>query len=59
MRMSLTRAAILSADHIYLHFEGEEKRAVYQEAIAGEDIYKMPIRSVLNQDMKELEVYYR
>ncbi|MCD6211459.1 MAG: 6-phosphogluconolactonase [Sulfurovum sp.] len=59
MRMSLTRAAILSADHIYLHFEGEEKRAVYQEAIAGEDMYKMPIRSVLNQDIKDIEVYYR
>ena len=59
MRMSLTRTAILSADHIYLHFEGEEKRTVYKEAITGEDMYKMPIRSVLNQDIKDIEVYYR
>jgi len=58
-RMSLTRSAILSANNLYLHFEGEEKRAVYEEALAGDDMYKMPIRSVLNQDMKELEVYYR
>lgn len=58
MRMSLTRSAILSAKHIYLYFEGLEKRAVYQEVIAGDDMYKMPIRSVLNQDIKDVEVYY-
>jgi len=58
MRMSLTRQAILSAAHIYLHFEGKEKLAVYEEAIAGEDMYKMPIRSVLNQEFKDVEVYY-
>ena len=58
MRMSLTRQAILSAAHIYLHFEGKEKLAVYEEAIVGEDMYKMPIRSILNQDIKDVEVYY-
>jgi len=57
-RMSLTLWAILSADNIYLHFEGEEKIAVYGKAITGEDIYEMPIRAVLNQDMKDIEVYY-
>jgi 6-phosphogluconolactonase len=58
MRMSLTRSAILSATHIYLHFEGEEKLAVYGDVITGDDMYKMPIRSVLNQDIKDVEVYY-
>jgi 6-phosphogluconolactonase len=58
-RMSLTLRAILSAKHLYLHFEGEEKIAVYKEAIKGEDVFAMPIRSVLNQDMKEIEVFYR
>lgn len=57
-RMSLTLPAILSAEHIYLHFEGEEKIAVYGDAITGEDIYQMPIRAVVNQDSKDLEVYY-
>lgn len=57
-RMSLTCSAILSATHIYLHFEGEEKLAVYGDVITGDDMYKMPIRSVLNQDMKDVEVYY-
>ena len=58
MRMSLTRSAILSANTLYLHFEGKEKLALYEEVIAGEDMYIMPIRSVLNQDIKDVEVYY-
>jgi len=58
-RMSLTRWAILGAKHIYIHFEGKEKIAVYEEAIGGDDIYTMPVRSVLNQEIKEIEVYYR
>ncbi len=59
LRMSLTLRAILSAKHIYIHFEGKEKLAVYEAAIAGEDRYEMPIRAVLNQDIKETEVFYR
>ncbi|MBU1667947.1 6-phosphogluconolactonase [bacterium] len=58
-RMSLTLKAILSASHLYLHFEGEEKQAVYKEAIRGEDRFTMPIRSILNQEHKDIEVYYR
>lgn len=58
-RMSLTLPAILSASHLYLHFEGQEKQSVYQEAISGEDSFTMPIRTVLNQDSKDIEVYYR
>jgi 6-phosphogluconolactonase len=59
MRMSLTLAAILSAKHLYLHFEGREKQAVYQEAVEGEDRYKMPIRSILHQNITDVEVYFR
>ena len=58
MRMSLTRSAILSANTLYLHFEGKEKLALYEEVIAGDDMYIMPIRSVLNQNIKDVEVYY-
>lgn len=58
-RMSLSRWAILGAKHIYIHFEGKEKFAVYEEAIAGEDMYMMPIRSILNQEYKEIEVFYQ
>jgi 6-phosphogluconolactonase len=58
MRMSLTLSAILSAEHLYLHFEGKEKLSVYEKAISGADRHTMPIRSVLNQDIKDIEVYY-
>jgi 6-phosphogluconolactonase len=58
-RMSLTLNTILSAKHLYLHFEGEEKQKVYEEALKGEDTMKMPIRAVLNQNIKEIEVYYQ
>lgn len=57
-RMSLTLQAILSAQHLYLHFEGAKKFKVYQEAIASDDMYAMPIRSILHQKLKEIEVYY-
>ena len=59
MRISLTRHAILSAARIYLHFEGDEKIAVYKEVKAGDDMVAMPLRAILNQDIKDVEVYYR
>lgn len=59
IRMSLTRSAILSATRIFLHFEGKEKIAVYNEVIAGDDMFSMPIRAILNQDKKDIEVYFR
>ncbi len=58
-RMSLTKEAILSAQNIYLHFEGKEKKTVYDKVIAGIDKYEMPISSVINQMRKKIEVYYR
>ena len=58
MRMSLTRWAILNAAHLYLHFEGKEKLGVYEEAMGGEDMHSMPIRSILKQNKKDVEVYY-
>ncbi len=58
-RMSLTRAAILSAGHLYLHFEGDEKRAVYLSALKGDDMHALPIRSVLQQERTDIKVYYR
>ena len=57
-RMSLTLNAILSAKNIILHIEGEEKLNVYNEAVSLNDKYKMPISSVLNQEMKDIEVYH-
>jgi len=45
-RMTLTLSAILSAPSVYLHIEGERKRAVL-EAAAGNPRSPLPIRAVL------------
>jgi 6-phosphogluconolactonase len=57
-RMSLTLKAILSAKNLYLHIEGSEKLDVYEKALRGKDSFDMPIRAVLHQNIKDLEVYY-
>ncbi|MEA3523293.1 MAG: 6-phosphogluconolactonase [Campylobacterota bacterium] len=57
VRMSLTRKAILNAQTLYLHFEGKDKYTVYEEALKGDDMLKMPIRSILQQEIKDIEVY--
>lgn len=57
-RMSLTFSAIISAGNLYLHFEGEKKRLVFNEALHGDDTEAMPIRAFLHQEIKDIEVYY-
>ncbi|XPV69321.1 MAG: 6-phosphogluconolactonase [Halarcobacter sp.] len=57
-RMSLNLKAILSADKIYLHIEGQEKFDVYKKALESKDIYTTPISSVLNSEHKNIEVFY-
>lgn len=56
-RMSLTLGAILSAHHVYLHFQGVSKLNVYKEALNGTDTFAMPIRAIINQTDKKIEVY--
>lgn len=58
-RMSLTRSAILSAKHLYLHFEGKEKLDVYREVISGDDMNELPVRSILQQEITDVKVYFR
>jgi len=57
-RLGLTRAAILSSNHIFLHFEGEEKLQVYKSAIKNDNFNIYPISSILNQKLKDIEVYF-
>lgn len=58
-RMSLTPSAILGSKHLYLHFEGDEKRALYEEVIDGNDIYEYPVRAFLQQEKNDIKVYFR
>lgn len=56
-RMSLSLSAIMSAKNIYLHFEGEEKQQIFEKALEGDNSREMPIRAILNQTTKQIEVY--
>ena len=58
IRMSLTLKAMLSSNRVYLHFQGNSKLDIYEKAMSGDDIFTMPIRSILKQHTKEIEVYY-
>ena len=55
-RVTLTLPLIVEARHLFLHIEGEEKRAVLRAAEAGEDVEEMPVRAVL--DAANLEVVW-
>jgi 6-phosphogluconolactonase len=49
-RLTLTLAALLDARFLALHIEGQEKRDVFDTALAGTDASAMPVRAVLHQD---------
>ncbi len=57
-RLSLTRVAILSSIHIFLHFEGRDKLQVYKSAIKTDNFNIYPVSSILNQKLKNIEVYF-
>lgn len=55
-RISLTLAALLKSKKVFLHLTGDAKKKVYEDAMAGSDIYQMPIRAVLQN--KDVEVIW-
>lgn len=62
-RLSLTRAALLDAEHRYLHITGEDKLAVLNEALraAPEGRYvagAAPITGLLDQQLDAASVYW-
>lgn len=58
LRMTLSLPTLLNSRRLLLHITGEDKLAVYRQALAGDDPYLMPIRSVLQQDRTEVVVYW-
>lgn len=57
-RMTLTLAALLDSRDIFLHLVGADKRAVYQQALAGTDVAAMPVRAVLGQDRVPVTLFW-
>ncbi|MBB1267956.1 6-phosphogluconolactonase [Shewanella sp. SR44-3] len=57
-RITLSKMAILNSRQIYLHLVGEAKLSVYHQALAHDDVSKMPIRAVLGQRKTPVDVFY-
>lgn len=57
-RISFSRPKLQRSKHIYLHVVGAKKQAVLQQAVAGHDIFAMPIRAFIHANTPELQVMY-
>lgn len=56
-RLSMTRAALLKCDKMFLAIQGENKRAVFERARLAEDI-NLPVSYFLHQKATPLDVYW-
>ena len=57
-RVSLTPAALLDTDRLFLLFFGDEKRAVFERARESGAVAEYPVRAVLHQGRVQAEVYW-
>lgn len=57
-RVSLSLSALLSARHLHLLIAGDDKWQVLEQALAGTDVLEMPVRALLQQAGKRLQVHY-
>jgi 6-phosphogluconolactonase len=56
-RLTYALPKLIAASRLFLHIEGEKKRKVLEEALAGHDQMAMPIRAVL-QSPTPLHLYW-
>ncbi|MGB7431284.1 MAG: 6-phosphogluconolactonase [Ahrensia sp.] len=57
-RLTLTLPYLLDARFVALHIEGDEKRAVYDQAMIDEETMQMPVRAVLHQKVSPISVFW-
>lgn len=57
-RVTWSVPRLLSAPQLYLHITGASKKAVFEQALKPGEIAELPIRSMLKQDQRSLQVYY-
>lgn len=57
-RLSLTLPALVDCRRLVLHITGQGKRRVLQQALAGGDDHELPIRAVLRQTRRPVEVFW-
>jgi len=57
-RITLSPSAILDAADVHLLIYGSAKKAVLDKAANNDDIMAMPVRLLLNQTQKDIEIHY-
>lgn len=57
-RYTLTARALLMAPCIHLLIHGENKKAVLDKALSGDDFAQMPVRCILHQAHERVVVHY-
>jgi 6-phosphogluconolactonase len=57
-RLTLTLPALLNSRLLALHIEGEDKKAVFDNARAPGRVSDMPVRAVIGEARDRLEVYW-
>lgn len=57
-RISLTPRALLNADRLYLLLFGDDKKAVFEAALADGPAAALPVRAVLHQNRVPVEAFW-
>ncbi len=57
-RMTLTLPRLLRSASVFVHLTGQSKLQMLEKVLAGRDIYEFPIRSVLQQKLTDVEIFY-
>ncbi|MEP4433062.1 MAG: 6-phosphogluconolactonase, partial [Hyphomicrobiales bacterium] len=57
-RITFTLSALLKANFLALHIEGDEKQGVLAKALTDGPVVDLPIRSVLRQEQTELTIFW-
>lgn len=57
-RMSLTLPRLLNCDYLAVHISGASKQRVLQQAGAGTSVTELPIRSILQQEISPVTIYW-
>jgi 6-phosphogluconolactonase len=57
-RVSLSKTRLMNTHHLFLHLVGAKKHQVFNQAMAGENSFEMPIRAFIHQQQLPLQVMY-
>lgn len=58
LRMTLTLQALLNTRKVLLHITGDDKLAVYRQALSGDNPLTMPVKAIFQQNKVKVSVYW-